>query len=159
MSDGRWVRKIIAGIVIGNLIILFNFFLLPRIQFLLAHRDLTSSQLMETAGSRDMPNQLTSTYAVVNRIRELTPVSATVFMPPGNRMQGSFRSATIQILYPRKIFFGEDGNFQDELKKAEKFEGSYFVYSQEWKPEFCGDLSRMELTDFGFGMCRLIQKN
>lgn len=157
MTDGRWVRKIIAGIVIGNLIILFNFFLVPRMQFLLAHRDLTPNQLMETAGSRDMPNQLTRTYAVVNRIRELTPEGATVFMPPGDRLQGSFRSATIQILYPRKIFFGEDKNFAGELKKAEKSEGSYFVYSQEWKPEFCGELSRMELTDFGFGMCRLVQ--
>ena len=63
MSDGKWVRKIIAGIVIGNLIVLVIFFLLPRGQFLLAHKSLTRNQRMETAGSRDMPNQLARTYA------------------------------------------------------------------------------------------------
>jgi len=157
MSDGRWVRKIIIGIVTGNLVILATFFLFPRIQFLLAHRDLTPSQWIETAGSRDMPNQLTQTYAVVNRIRELTPTDATIFMPPGDRMQGSFRSATIQILYPRKIFFGEDDNFSRELKSADPSKESYFVYSSEWEPEFCKQSSRIALTNFGFGMCRLNQ--
>ena len=159
MSDGRLARKITTGFVIGNLIVLSTVFLAPRIEFLMAHTGLTSNQLMETKGSSDMPNQLAPTYAVVNRIRELTPVSAIIFMPPGDRMQGSFRSATIQILYPRKIFFGEDGNFQGELKKAEKSEGSYFVYSPQWNPEYCPEASRMGLTDFGFGMCRLTQKN
>ena len=157
MRDGRWVPKIIAGIVIGNLILLFNFFLMPRMQFFLAYRDLTSSQLMETAGSRDMPNQLTRTYAVVNRILELTSEDAVIFMPPGDRMKGSFRSAAIQILFPRKIFFGEDKNFERELKEAKKFKLSYFVYSPQWKPEFCQEAARMELRDFGFGMCRLVQ--
>ena len=111
MSDGRWVRTIIAGIVAGNLIMLFIFFLIPRTQFLLAHKDLTRNQLMETKGSLDMPNQLWRTNKVVNRIGELTPKGATVFMPPGDRLQGSFRSAAIQVLYPRKIFFGGDENF------------------------------------------------
>jgi len=155
MIDGRWVRKIIVGIVIGNLIILATFFLFPRMQFLLAHRDLTPSQLMETAGSRDMPNQLARTYVVVNRIAELTPVSATIFMPLGDRMQGSFRSVAIQVLYPRKLFFGEDENFERELTASEKFDTAYFIYSPKWQPEFCKRSSRMELTDFGFGMCRL----
>lgn len=155
MSDGRWVQKLIGGIVIGNLVILMTVFIFPRMQFLLAHRDLSSSQLLETAGSRDISNQLVETYAVVNRIRELTPVSATIFMPPGNRMQGSFRSATIQILYPRKIFFGEDENFTMQLKSAEKTKEPYFVYSPQWQPEFCPETSRIELADFGFGMCRV----
>lgn len=102
-----------------------------------------------------MPNQLSQTYRVVNRIAEWTPVSAMIFMPPGNRMQGSFRSATIQILYPRKIFFGEDENFTLELKSAKKAKESYFVYSPQWQPEFCPEASHIELTDFGFGMCKL----
>ena len=155
MSDEGWVQKAIVGIVIGNLIVLSTFFLGPRMQFLMAHTGLTSNQLMEKAGSLDMPNQLSQTYEVVNRIRELTAEDATIFMPPGDRLEGSFRSAAIQILYPRKIFFGEDGNFERELKEAEKINVSYFVYSPEWKPEFCKKYFRIELTDFGFGMCRL----
>ncbi len=155
MSEGHWLQKIIAAIVIGNLAILTMVFLVPRAKFLLAQPSLAPHQMMETAGSPDMPNQFSWTYKVVNRIRDLTPVSATVFMPPGDRLAGSFRSATIQILYPRKIFFGEDGNFEEELKVAEKLNVSYFVYSPEWKPEFCKKSSRIELTDFGFGMCRL----
>jgi hypothetical protein len=155
MSNGRWVRTIIVGIVIGNFIVLVNFFLVPRIQFLLANKNLTVNQRMETIGSRDMPNQRTRTYEVAHRIQELTPESARIFMPPGDRLEGSFRSAAIQILYPRKLFFGADENFASELKEGFKDEASYFVYSPDWQPEFCKELSRIELTDFGFGMCRL----
>lgn len=156
MSDGRWVRTIILGIVVGNLIVLANFFMVPRLQFFSAHTGLTK-QLMETTGSRDMPNQLSQTYQVVHRVRELTPEDATVFMPPGDRMEGSFRSATIQTLYPRKLFFGGDENFELELKEAGKNKASYFVYSPEWKSKFCKQSSRVELTHFGFGMCLLPQ--
>ena len=156
MSDGKWVRKIIAGIVIGNFIVLVNFFLVPRIQFLLAHESLTVNQRMETTGSRDMPNQLARTYQVVHRIQELTPKDARIFMPPGDRLEGSFRSAVIQILYPRKIIFGEDENFASELKEVFKEGTSFFVYSPDWRPEFCAESSRIELTDFGFGMCRRV---
>jgi hypothetical protein len=156
MSDGKWVRKIIAGIVIGNLIVLVIFFLLPRGQFILAHKNLTRNQLMETAGSSDMPNQLARTYQLVNRIKEMTSLKARVFMPPGDRLEGSFRSAVIQILYPREIFFGEDENFASRLEDDFKDETSYFVYSPDWRPEFCAESSRIELTDFGFGMCRRV---
>jgi hypothetical protein len=156
MSDGKWVRRIIAGIVIGNLIVLIIFFLLPRGQFLLAQKNLTRNQLMETTGSGDMPNQLARTYQVVNRIKELTPEGATIFMPPGDRLEGSFRSAAIQILYPREIFFGEDENFVSRLEDDFKDKTAFFIYSPEWKPEFCTESSRIELTDFGFGMCRRV---
>ena len=153
MSERRWLQKIIAAIVIGNLAILTMVFLVPRAQFLLAQPSLAPHQLMETVGSPDMPNQFSGTYQVVNRIRDLTPVSATVFMPPGDRLEGSFRSATIQILYPRKVFFGDDENFADKIKERGKL--AYFVYSPDWQPDFCKEPSRIELADFGFGMCRL----
>jgi len=157
MNDERWVRAIIAGIVTCNLIMLFIFFLVPRTQFLLTHKGLTRNQLMATAGARDMPNQLWRTYTVVNRIGELTPKDATVFMPPGDGHEGSFRSAAIQILYPRKIFFGGDENFASGLKATKKTEAVYFVYSPRWKSDFCEVFSRIELTEFGFGMCRRVQ--
>ncbi|GJL79448.1 MAG: hypothetical protein NPINA01_24370 [Nitrospinaceae bacterium] len=155
MSDGRSVRILIAAIMIANLIVLSTTFLFPRAQFFLANIGLLQNQRMETAGSSDMPNQLSRTYAVVNRIREQTPEGATVFMPPGDRVNGSFRSATIQVLYPRKLFFGEDKNFANELQNARKFKASYLVYSPEWKPEFCPELERIKLTDSGFGMCEI----
>jgi len=155
MSHEGWVQKVIVGVVIGNLIVLSIYFLAPRMKFFSVHRGLNSNHFMETTGSLDMPNQLSQTYKVVNRIRELTAEDAILFMPPGDRKKGSFRSAAIQILYPRKIFFGEDGNFERELKGAKKSNASYFVYSPEWKPEFCEEPSRIELTDIGFGMCRL----
>ncbi len=157
MSDARWVRTIVMGIVIGNLIVLAKFFMVPRIQLLLADEGLTVNQRMETVGPRDMPNQLGQTYQVGNRIQELTPLEATIFMPPGDRMKGSFRSATTQTLYPRKLFFGESENFEMELNKAKNAESSYFVYSPDWRPDFCEEKSRIELTDSGFGMCRLAQ--
>jgi len=156
MSDGWWVRTIVVGIVVGNLIVLAKFFMIPRMQFFLAHEDLTVNQLMETTGPRDMPNPLRQTYRVVNRIQELTPINATVFMPPADRMKGSFRSAATQILYPRKIIFGEDKNFEKKLQAAKEAEAAYFVYSPDWRPEFCDGPSRIGLTDSGFGMCRVL---
>ena len=156
MGDGRWVRKIVVGIVVGNLIVLAKFFMIPRMQFFPVHPGLTK-KLMETTGPLDMPNQLGQTYRVVNRIQELTPINATVFMPPGDRMKGSFRSAATQILYPRKINFGEDENFEKKLQAAKNAEAAYFVYSPDWRPDFCEEKSRIELTDSGFGMCRLAQ--
>jgi hypothetical protein len=155
MSDGRWVQKILAGIVIGNLVILTLVFLVPRAQFILEHKNLTGNQLMETSGPPDMPNQLSLTYKVAHRIRELSPEDATVFMPPGDRLAGSFRSASIQVLYPRRIHFGKDENFASELKEAKKTDASYFVYSPDWRPEFCKEIPHIELTGFGFGMCRI----
>jgi hypothetical protein len=157
MSERRWVRTIIVGIVIGNLIVLINFFMIPRMQFFLGHEELTRSQFMETAGSLDMPNQLAKTYQVVNRIGELTPKDARIFMPPGDRLQGSFRSAAIQVLYPRKIIFGEDENFASKLKEDFKDEAVFFVFSPDWRPEYCKEPSRIQLTDFGFGMCRVVR--
>lgn len=157
MSDGRWVRTIVVGVVIGNLIVLSTYFMTPRMQFLLAHESLTVNQRMETTGSSDMPNQRTRTYQVANRIQELTPEGARIFMPPGDRLEGSFRSAAIQVLYPREMFFGEDENFASELQEGFKGETSFFVYSPDWRPDFCAQSSRIELTDFGFGMCRLVR--
>jgi hypothetical protein len=154
MSDQRWVRTIVMGIVLGNLVVLAKFFLIPRMQFFPVQPGLTK-QLMETTGPSDMPNQLGQTYRVVNRIKELIPMNATVFMPPGDRLEGSFRSATTQFLYPRKLFFGESENFERELKEAKNAEAVYFVYSPDWRPDFCEEPSRIELTDSGFGMCRL----
>jgi hypothetical protein len=153
MSDGRGLPKIIAAIVIGNLVILTMVFLTPRMQFLMAQSDLTARQVMETEGSPDMPNHLSMTYKVANRIGDLTPADARVFMPPGDRLEGSFRSATIQVLYPRRIIFGEDKNFEGDLKQGG--EPMYFVYSPDWRPDFCKAPSQIELTDFGFGMCRI----
>ena len=84
---------------------------------------------------RNMPNQLARTYQVVNRIKGLTPLKARVFMPPGDRMEGSFRSAAIQILYPREIFFAEDENFASrfsfsELCRAGCLEGDERFYRE-----------------------------
>lgn len=155
VSEGRWAQTLIGGIVIGNLVVIVVFFLTPRMQFFLDHEGLSRSQLLETAGSRDMPNQLKKTYKVANGIRELTPLTATIFMPPGDRLQGSFRSAATQILYPRKLIFGEDENFEKKLKEGIESETSYFVFSPDWKPEFCKEPSRIVLTDSGFGMCRV----
>ena len=142
------------GIVVGNLIVLAKFFLMPRMQFFPVQPGLRK-QLMEITGPRDMPNQLWQTYRVVNRIQEMTPKNATVFMPPGDRLQGSFRSVTTQILYPRKLFFGGSENFESELKKANHTEAVYFVYSPDWRPDYCEELYPIEMTDSGFGMCRL----
>lgn len=153
MSENRWLKKIVIAIGVGNLAILTMVFLVPRAQFLLAQPSLDPNQIMETAGSPDMPNQFSRTYKVVHRIRDLTPASATVFMPPGDRLEGSFRSVTIQVLFPRKVFFGKDENFEKHLTEAVK--SAYFVYSSDWQPKFCEATSRIKLTDFGFGMCRL----
>lgn len=155
-TTGRaWIGKAVSAIVAGNLVILCTVFIAPRAQFILSHGNLSPVQIRETAGSADMPNPLSGTYQVVDRIRRLTPEDATVFMPPGNRLQGSFRSAVIQVLYPRTIIFGDDGDFANLLKTASGGNFVFFVYGRDWQADFCGERRRLELSDFGFGMCRL----
>ncbi len=154
VTNRPWIAKSVYGIIAGNLVVLSIVFIFPRVQFFLSHSNLTHVQLSETRGSGDMPNQFSKTYAVANRLRQLTPEDATLFMPPGDRQEGSFRSAVIQVLYPRRIVFGDDVGFENKLN-ASQVKPTYTVFSAEWHPEFCGERPRIPLNDSGFGMCRL----
>lgn len=148
-AGAKYFLYAIAALNLATLLVLFIF---PRFQFMRAHSGWTFSQLQETPGPRDMPNQFHLTYRVANRVRELTPESATVFLPPGDR-PGSFRSAAVQVLFPRRVYSGATDEFDEHLRQARA--QAYFVFAPDWHPQSCPDHKRVMLNDSGFGLCGL----
>ena len=149
------IRRFLVGIVVLNLVVLFWIFILPRARFVISHIALDSGLLMETAGSPDMPNQFSKTYEVVNQIQGLTSKGSTLFLPSGLGPGRLFRSAAIQRLYPRKLYFADDAEFKKELKSAEGKPETYFVSHQTWHPKVCLRDKEAKLIGLGFSFCRL----
>jgi hypothetical protein len=140
----------IAGL---NILVLFLVFLGPKWYFASQTTNLSLEQKSETDGSFDMPNQYKGTYIVANQIRKHTRDNAMIFMPPGNRKDGSFRSATTQRLFPREIAFGDDKNFTELLNSQWGTRPTYFVFSNQWHPQYCAGKTVIPLGLPGFGMC------
>lgn len=143
------------GIAALNLCVLLVIFIYPRARFIAAHWKETPRMWKESPGSWDMPNQFAETYRVAHRVRDLTLGNATVLLPPGDRLEGSFRSAAVQVLYPRRIVFGGEEAFGKLLKAGRRIPHLYFVYGPKWHSEVCGEKPRARLNDAGWGMCRL----
>ncbi|NIQ00798.1 MAG: hypothetical protein GWM98_10705, partial [Nitrospinaceae bacterium] len=141
-------------IIVLNLGTLWLVFLMPRLEFMGAHRGLDLEQLKTTRGAPDMPNLYAETYRISQRVRSVTPESATIFLPPGDRA-GSFRAPATQTLFPRRLVFGDAADFRRRLKRAKKTPQAYFVFRPGWFPEVCREKPRVRLNDQGFGLCRL----
>lgn len=138
-----------------NVLILILVFLGPKWYFISQNSKLSMEKRMETRGSFDMPNQYSETYIVVHNIRRHTLNNAMIFMPPGDRKKGSFRSAATQRLFPREIAFGDDKDFDSLLNSKWGARSVFFVFSNQWKPEICAGKAVIGLGVPGFGMCRI----
>lgn len=150
MFNHARTRYFLYAIPILNLLALTVFFIFPRVQFMIAHAHLTYSERMETRGASDMPNLHHETYKILNRVRESTDDSATIFFPPLNN---AHQSIPIQRLYPRKIFWGDFPGYQENLEKRPP--GSYIVTHSGWYPGYCADKPHVKLNGSGYLMCRL----
>lgn len=150
MIDSRKIRYVLYAVPALNLLALAVFFIVPRVQFMALHAHLTPAEVMETRGVPDMPNLHPDAYRMFNRIRESTDESAEIFFPPLN---GAHRSIPMQMLYPRKIFWGDFPGYQEHLGAHAR--DSYFVTYPGWHPEQCSGKPLIKLNDSGYSMCRL----
>jgi hypothetical protein len=155
MSNEKWIQTVIWSLVFMNLLVICKFFIIPRVFFIFDHYSETREVLLESSGPFDMPNQYILTYKMMNEIRSIVNEEATLFFPPDNWEFGSPRSAVMQSLYPRKIYFSGDSGFKNELIKAQKLEEVYVVFNEDWGRERCKGRSMKKLAGKRFGICRL----
>lgn len=148
--DFRKTRYVLYLVPVLNVLVLATFFVVPRVQFMVSHARLTSAELMETRGPSDMPNPYYEAYKLLNRVREATDDSATIFFPPLN---SAHQSIPTQRLHPRKFFWGDFPGYQENLEKRPR--DSYFVTHPGWYPEYCDGKPQVNLNDSGYSMCRL----
>jgi hypothetical protein len=155
MNNRSWVENMIWSVIVLNFVVLMFVFLMPRLQFMASHWGMESETLMETSGVRDIPNQYIKTYRVANQVRNLIRNDSIVLMPPDNEEFDLNRSALIQRLYPKEIYFSGDKGFNEVVLSLAKQEKEiYVMFDENWGKGFCKEKSVETLGTQGFGVCR-----
>ncbi len=105
-------------------------------------------------GRNDMPNQFAGVYRQYVKIREWVPEDAHVFVPPKETAAGSVRAPVMQVLYPRRVHFGDDVDFRSQLERAAaRAETFYFVYAAGWHSALCAEDALFRDARSGWGVC------
>ena len=155
MNNRTWVENIIWSVIALNLFVLMYVFLIPRLQFMASHWGMKSEALMETSDASDTPNQYIKTYKVANQIRKSVENDSIVLIPSATQAFVLNRSVLIQRLYPRKIYFSGDKDFDDLVISLEN-QGKeiYVMFNESWGKRFCKEESVEPLGNSGFRMCQ-----
>tara|TARA_Y100001960_G_scaffold83513_2_gene89221 strand:+ start:302 stop:781 length:480 start_codon:yes stop_codon:yes gene_type:complete len=153
MIKGNWVVSTIFGIIVLNIFILVDIFIIPRSQYIIDHWKWQSEDLMETSGPMDMPNQYPMTYKVANEIRNVTEENTIILMPTDNWEFGSNRSVVIQRLYPRKVYFLGDNELLGDNQNLDSNKLAYAVELKENSAELCFNKDAKSLGNTGFVIC------
>ena len=154
MIASEHTRKFIYLLVAMNLLVLMAIFILPRIQFMLENSEKEFSQIQQTQGSKDLPNQISLSYQIAHRVDQQIPITAAVFLPPKEH-PGAFRSAMVQVLFPRRLFSADMEDFDENFNNLQPFPQAYLVFSPDWQADFCPLEKRVQLNDLGWGLCWL----
>jgi hypothetical protein len=102
-----------------------------------------------------MPNQYAHTYRIMKQVREMANEGALLLLPPDDWEFGSPRSAVIQTLYPRKVYFSGDEGFDKKLSQAFQLKEAYVVFNEPWGKGLCKKRPVKYLGEQGFGICRI----
>lgn len=155
MSNRNWVENTILGIIAFNIFVLAYVFLIPRTQFMIYHWGRGPEAITETPGAADTPNRYSKAYKVANQIRKVTKENSIILMPADNWEFGSNRSALIQRLYPRKVYFFGEKSFL-ELKNNLNPDTS--VYAAAFSGDgagLCFEKDARKLGETEFVLCKL----
>ena len=155
MSSQKWVQNVIWAVVFLNLVVLCRVFIIPRAHFIASHFEQDQKALQESPGPLDMPNQFSKTYRVMNQVRVMVSENSQLFLPPDNGEFALPRSAVIQTLYPRKVYFSGDQDFEKILFQALNLKEVYVIFNMQWGKELCVGQSVKRLGELGFGICKL----
>ncbi len=147
-------QKFIYLLVTMNLVVLLVVFILPRIHLMLENHDKDFSQIQETQVAKDLPNQFYLSYQIANRIDWGIPKTAAVFLPP-MEFPGAFRSAMVQVLFPRRVFSADMEDFDENFNNLQSFPEAYLLYSPDWQADFCPLEKQIPLNHLGWGLCWL----
>ncbi|MBT5550360.1 MAG: hypothetical protein HOJ79_07755 [Nitrospina sp.] len=155
MSKKKWVQNVIWGVVFLNLVVIVRIFIIPRAHFITGHFQEHRDALWESSGPLDMPNQYINTYRIMKQVREIASEESLLLLPPDDWEFGSPRSAVIQTLYPRKIYFSGDEGFDKKLSQAFSLKNAYVVFNERWGKGLCEKRPVKHLGEQGFGICRI----
>ena len=153
MIQGKWIRWLLNAVASLNLLVLFMFFIFPRVQFMMANGALTPDRLKESRGAPDMPNLFYDSYKMLNRIKRETPEHAMIFFPALG--EGEHHSPAIQTLYPRRIFWEGSSGYADELDNLKHSSEAFRVIGEGEEFAFCRE-PVMDLKAGGYRMCRVM---
>ena len=155
MSKKKWVQNVIWGVVFLNFVVIVRVFIIPRTNFITSHFQEHRDALRESSGPLDMPNQYAHTYRIMKQVREMANEGALLLLPPDDWEFGSPRSAVIQTLYPRKVYFSGDEGFDKKLSQAFQLKEAYVVFNEPWGKGLCKKRPVKYLGEQGFGICRI----
>ena len=158
MSKKKWVQIVIWAVVFLNLVVIFRVFIIPRTHFIISHFEESRDALRESSGPIDMPNQYVHTYQMMNQVREIADENSVLLLPTDDWEFGSPRSAVIQTLYPRKVYFLGDQGFDKKLSQAFHLKEAYVVFNEQWGKGLCKNRPVKLLGEQGFGICRIAKK-
>ena len=158
MSKKNWVQSVIWGVVFLNLVIIIQVFIITRTHFITGHFQERRDALQESSGPIDMPNQYVHTYRIMKQVREMASEESLLLLPPDDWEFGSPRSAVIQTLYPRKVYFSGDEGFDKKLSQAFHLKEAYVVFNEQWGKGLCKNRPVKLLGEQGFGICRIAKK-
>ena len=154
MNSNNKIRIGVCSVLALNFLTLVWVFLYPRIEYVNSpNAPATERQIRQDAGTFDLPNIFVGSYQVAYQILDRTEPDAVLFLPPESR-SGWTRSALLQILYPRRIYFG--GNLgSDKLNDLKESKSVYRVVHPDWHPEGCQGISSIRLGTSGARLCRV----
>ncbi len=155
MSKKKWVQSVIWGVVFLNFVVIVRVFIIPRTHFITSHFQEHRDALRESSGPLDMPNQYVHTYQMMNQVREIADENSVLLLPTDDWEFGSPRSAVIQTLYPRKVYFLGDQGFDKKLSQAFHLKEAYVVFNEQWGKGLCKKWPVKYLGEQGFGICRI----
>ena len=154
MIPREHTQKFIYLIVAMNLVVLIAMFIFPRIQFILENRGKGFSQIQETLGARDLPNQYYLSYQNANQIDRIIPKTAVVFLP-AKEYPGAVRSVMVQALFPRQVFSADMEDFEKKFNNLQAFAEAYLLSTPDWQADFCPEEKRISLMAKDWNVCRI----
>lgn len=153
MNKNESIKYFLYAIVGLNLLVLSGAFLVPRTQVMVSQWGMSMDEKLETHGAPDMPNTLSESFIMMNKIKAHTEPESSVYFPP--LKEGEHRSPAIKVLYPRKIFQSEAGGSESLFPEPEKSAPIYLVVGPEWNAGACAEKPTLELGVWDYRMCRL----
>jgi hypothetical protein len=147
--------------ILGNLVIIFVFFLSPRIDFMLKQWNRPSQEILISTGPKDIHNLYIDTYLIARAVAKETPANSVIYFPSPfgalNFKKKPYDSIGVFMamdeLYPRHLFWhGYDQKIPEDLEERPKYQVSLIG----WEYDRCKEnVFKKSLEHHNWQICKL----